>query len=67
MVRPHRQAPRQNRSEPDSLPAFLAWLGNQGWSSWIKITLFVVITITAIGLAGIAGSRLMSDIVGFAR
>ena len=34
------------------MPAFLAWLGKQDWSVWIKITLFVVIIAAVIGLTG---------------
>jgi len=42
----------ESSTEPDSLPAFLAWLGKQCWSVWIKITLFVVIIAAVIGQAG---------------
>jgi hypothetical protein len=57
---------RVGEPAPDSLPpslAFLAWLGGQPWSTWIKITLFAVIVIVVIGLAGgRAASQLISVI-----
>jgi len=39
------------------------WLRGQSWSTWIKITLFLVIIIASIGLTGgWAGSEFLSAI-----
>jgi hypothetical protein len=64
MARRDRQTLRRSRAEPNSLPAFLAWLGGQSWPVWIKITLFVVIIIAVLGLTG---GRAISCLVGALR
>jgi hypothetical protein len=56
----HRRARSGDRAEPDSVLAFLAWLGEQGWSVWIKITLFVV-------MAGVAGGGFVASLADFLR
>lgn len=64
MARRDRQTLRRIQAQPDSLPAFLAWLGGQSWSVWIKVTLFVVIIIAVLGLTG---GRAISYLVGVLR
>jgi hypothetical protein len=41
----------------------LAWIGSQGWWVWLKITLFVVVVIVAVGLTGVAGGRVVAGLV----
>jgi hypothetical protein len=51
-----------NRDEPDSWPAFLAWLLRQGWREYLK-ALVLVLVIT--GAFELLGTRVMTNIMGF--
>ena len=43
---------------------FLAWLGSQTWSVWIKITLFVVLALAAISLCvGLVDGHVMTGLM----
>jgi hypothetical protein len=48
--------------EPDSWPAFLAWLLGHGWREYLKaVVLMLVIT----GAFELLGTRVMTNITGF--
>ena len=58
-VRPTGQS---NRGEPDSWPAFLAWLLCQGWHEYLKV---VVLVLVITGAFELLGSRVMTNIMAF--
>jgi hypothetical protein len=52
---------------PDSLWAFLVWLGDHGWREWFRITSFVVIAGPMFALIGVASTHLISYLIALLR
>ena len=51
-----------NRAEPDSWPAFLAWLLRQGWREYLNA---VVLVLVIAGAFELFGSRVLTSIMSF--
>jgi hypothetical protein len=64
MARHQRRPGRRSPDEPDSWPAFFAWLLCQGWLEFLKALVLGLVIIAAIELLG---SRVTTDILSFVR